>query len=84
MEKSGDYKIRTTEQREVGEVWSLAEGFSWSSLSTEIASCHEIEDQNVRRAEQRKSLIVYESLAPLRKETSFTAIISEVRLPIKK
>ena len=77
---SRDYKIQTTEQREVREVWSSAEGLHSTSLATEMASCHEIEDSNILRAEQRKTMIVYECLAPLRKEPSFTAVISKVKL----
>ena len=73
-----DYKIQTTEQKTMSIDWGLAEQFQ--SISLERASTdHDGDSWDIFTAPLQRVQIVYEDLAPLKKETSSVAQLTRVR-----
>ena len=77
-----DYKVQFTEEKHLSTDWSRSEEWKSISLETRGAS-HQARDvpweTSFLTAPVSRPVIVYESLASLSKETSFLALISQVK-----
>ena len=81
-----DYKIQFTEEKHLSIDWSQAE--EWKSISLESRGVSDQArdvpwDPSLLTALVSRPVTVYESLASLSKETSFLAVITQVKYRIK-
>ena len=78
----GDYKVKFTEEKHLSVDWNRAE--DWQNISLERTEVsHQARDvcwdSGFLTAPVSRPVTVYESLASLTKETSFLALISQVK-----